>query len=554
MEKQLQQIIYQAALKAFENGLLPETPSETVNIEVPRIKAHGDFSTNYAMTMAKSQKKAPRAIAEALLANIVVGDGTIIERVELAGAGFINFFMQHSAWTPCITTALTAGAAYGENVLGGNSRVQVEFVSANPTGPLHIGHGRGAAVGDAVSSLLKACGYNVEREYYINDSGRQIGTLGRSVYLRMQEAQGQPVDFPGDCYQGDYIKDIASALYAQEGPALLQKPEEEAVTACARYAAGIILDGIKDDLAAFNIYFDNYFSEQSLYDSGRVDAVLKLLEEKGIAYREEGALWAKTTLFGDEKDRVIIRANGLTTYFASDVAYSQEKFERGFDRVINVMGADHHGYIPRLKAGVEMLGYDSAKTDAILVQMVNLLRNGKPVAMSTRSGEFETLRSVIDEVGTDAARFIFLTRSYDSPLDFDLDVAKKQSNENPVYYVQYVHARICSILQKAREAGIDEFATDAGLAKLTSAEEMDLIKAIQAYPGVVAEAGTALAPHRLTHFLMEFAAAFHSFYNVHRVLDEDREVSLGRLNLVKAVRQVIKNGLALLGVNAPEKM
>ena len=554
MEKQLQQIIYQAALKAYENGLLPEVPSEIVNIEVPRIKSHGDFSSNYAMTMAKTQRKAPREIAAALVSNIATGDDTLIARVELAGAGFINFFMQHKAWTPCIVAAQTRAEKYGENDAGQNSRVQVEFVSANPTGPLHIGHGRGAAVGDAVSALLKACGYSVEREYYINDSGRQIGTLGRSVYLRLRAAQGETVDFPEDCYQGDYIKDIANALFVLEGPALLQKPEDEAVAVCARYAAGVILDGIKDDLAAFNIYFNTYFSEQSLYDSGRVDAVLKLLEEKGMAYRQDDALWAKTTLFGDEKDRVVIRANGLTTYFASDVAYSQEKFERGFDRVINVMGADHHGYIPRLKAGVAMLGYDPAKTDAILVQMVNLLRNGKPVAMSTRSGEFETLRAVIDEVGTDAARFIFLTRSYDSPLDFDLDVAKKQSNENPVYYVQYVHARICSILQKAKEAGLDGIARDAGLDKLISAEEMDLIKAIQAYPGVVLEAGTTLAPHRLTHFLMEFASAFHSFYNVHRVLDEDRDVTAGRLNLVKAVRQVIKNGLALLGVNAPEKM
>lgn len=554
MEKHLQQIIYQAALKASASGLLPQAPPETVNIEVPRIKAHGDFSTNYAMVAAKSQKKPPREIAGALVGNIAIGGDSGIERVELAGAGFINFFMQHAAWTPYITNALAQGAQYGTNTYGQNRRVQVEFVSANPTGPLHIGHGRGAAVGDAVASLLKACGYNVEREYYINDSGRQIGTLGRSVYLRMRKAQGGEVDFPDDCYQGDYIKDIAADLLAREGQALLQKSAGEAMDICARYAASVILDGIRDDLAAFNIYFDNYFSEQSLYDTGRVAAVLQLLEDKDLAYRQEGALWARTTLFGDEKDRVVVRATGLTTYFASDVAYSQEKFQRGFDRLINVMGADHHGYIPRLKAGVEMLGYDSAKTDAILVQMVNLLRDGKPVAMSTRSGEFETLRAVIDEVGADAARFIFLTRSYDSPLDFDLNVAKKQSNENPVYYVQYVHARICSILQKAKETGLDAVAADAGLDRLTAAEEMDLIKAIQAYPAVVAEAGTTLAPHRLTHFLMEFAAAFHSFYNVHRVLDENKDVAHGRLNLIKAVAQVIQNGLALLGVNAPEKM
>lgn len=554
MEKQLQQIIYQAALKAYNDGVLPQAPLETVNIEVPRIKTHGDFSSNYAMTMAKLQGKAPREIAAAVMNNIVTGDDALIERVELAGGGFINFFVRHSAWTPIITAVLEQGDRYGESAVGQNQRLQVEFVSANPTGPLHIGHGRGAAVGDAVSSLLKACGYSVEREYYINDSGRQIGTLGRSVYLRMRENQGETVDFPQDCYQGDYIKDITKTLLDLEGPALLQKPEDAAIAICARYAAGVILDGIKDDLAAFNIYFDNYFSEQSLYDSGRVDAVLKLLEENGMAYREDGALWAKTTIFGDEKDRVIIRANGQTTYFASDIAYSQEKFQRGFDRIINVMGADHHGYIPRLKAGVAMLGYDAEQTSAILVQMVNLLREGRPVAMSTRSGEFETLRSVVDEVGVDAARFIFLTRSYDSPLDFDLDVAKKQSNENPVYYVQYVHARICSLLEKAAEAGFADIALTAGLAKLTAPEEMALIKALKTYPAVIAEAGATLAPHRLTHFLMEFAAAFHSFYNVHRVLDEDREVSMGRLNLVKAVRQVFKNGLALLGVSAPVKM
>lgn len=554
MEKQLQQIIYQAALKAYNEGVLPQAPLETVNIEVPRIKAHGDFSSNYAMTMAKLQGKAPREIAASIMDNIATGNDDLIERVELAGGGFINFFVRHSAWTPIITAVLEQGDRYGENTVGENRRMQVEFVSANPTGPLHIGHGRGAAVGDAVSSLLKACGYSVEREYYINDSGRQIGTLGRSVYLRMRENQGETVDFPQDCYQGDYIRDIAKTLLDLEGRALLQKPEDEAIALCARYAAGIILDGIKDDLAAFNIYFDNYFSEQSLYDSGRVDAVLKLLEEKGMAYREDGALWAKTTLFGDEKDRVIIRANGQTTYFASDIAYSQEKFQRGFNRIINVMGADHHGYIPRLKAGVAMLGYDAEQTSAILVQMVNLLREGKPVAMSTRSGEFETLRSVVDEVGVDAARFIFLTRSYDSPLDFDLDVAKKQSNENPVYYVQYVHARTCSLLEKAAESNLTDFPVTAGLDKLTSPEEMALIKALKTYPAVIEEAGTTLSPHRLTHFLMEFAAAFHSFYNVHRVLDDDLDVSMGRLNLVKAVRQVFKNGLTLLGVSAPAKM
>lgn len=554
MEKQLQQIIYQAALKAYQAGILPVMPVEDVNIEVPRIKSHGDFSTNYAMAMAKQQKKHPREIADALLDNIITTDDSIIERVELAGVGFINFFIKHSAWTPCLNRVLQEGARYGSGNMGQNRRVQVEFVSANPTGPLHIGHGRGAAVGDAVAAILAFCGYQVEREYYINDSGRQIGTLGRSVYLRLKEARGANVEFSEDCYQGGYIKDIARELYAEEGAALLALPEDEAVTVCARYAAGVILDGIKADLAAFNIYFDHYFSEQRLYDSGRVEAVLKLLEQNGLAYRREGALWAQTTRFGDEKDRVVIRANGLTTYFASDIAYCQEKFERGFDRVINVMGADHHGYIPRLKAGVDMLGFDSARLQAILVQMVNLLRQGKLVAMSTRSGEFETLRAVIDEVGADAARFTFLTRSYDSMLDFDLDVAKMQSNENPVYYVQYVHARISSILQKAAEAGVTVGVFAEGLEKLTSSEEMDLIKALYAFPCVVAEAGAHLAPHRLTHFLMEFAGAFHSFYNAHRVLDEDAVMTSARLNLVSAVRQVIKNGLMLLGVNAPEKM
>nr|MBC8363288.1 arginine--tRNA ligase [Candidatus Desulfatibia profunda] len=444
---------------------------------------------------------------------------------------------------------------YGALDIGKGKKIQVEFVSANPTGPLHVGHGRGAAVGDSVASILRFCGYDVETEYYINDSGRQIETLGRSVFLRYQELFGKDIQFPDDCYQGDYIRDFAQQIRALAGTAPLEQAEEKSVSYCARFAAQQIAAQIHQDLIDFGVVYDNWFSEQSLYDSGKVDAVIADFKNKNIIYEKDGALWFNTAAFGDEKDRVVVRKNGQTTYFAADIAYHQNKFERGFERVIDVWGADHHGYIQRVAACIEASGRPKGRFDVILVQLVNLLRGGEPVAMSTRSGEFVTLSDVVKEVGRDAARFIFLTRHYESPLDFDLEIAKQKTNDNPVFYVQYVHARISSILRKGRERGIHcGIWDDESIAALTTTEEIQLIKTLSRYPEVISASAINMEPHRITFYLMDLASAFHAYYNKHRVLADDPLLARGRLYLVTAVQKVIRNGLTLLGVSAPEKM
>jgi arginyl-tRNA synthetase len=399
------------------------------------------------------------------------------------------------------------------------------------------------------------CGFDVQKEYYINDSGRQIQTLGRSVYLRYRELSGRKVKFPEECYQGDYIRDLAAEIKAQEGDALLERQEDDAVMSCARFAAGKILAGIRDDLKSFGVEFDCWFSEQSLYDSGRVDEIIDNFRNQGIIYEKDGALWFKTSDFGDEKDRVVVKNNGETTYFASDIAYHQDKYDRGFERVVDVWGADHHGYIPRMKAAVEASGHRRDQFDVILVQLVNLLRAGEPVAMSTRAGKFETLKDVINEVGPDAARFIFLTRHYESALDFDLEIAKQKTNANPVYYVQYVHARISSIVRKANERWTGKISwDDKAVARLKAPEEIDLIKALARYPDILAGSAKSMEPHRVTYYLMDLASAFHTYYNKHRVLADDKLLRCGRLNLVLAVQKVIRNGLTLLGVSAPDQM
>jgi len=449
----------------------------------------------------------------------------------------------------------TADSQYGASDIGRGQKIQVEFVSANPTGPLHVGHGRGAAVGDSVANILSFSGYQVEKEYYINDSGRQIKTLGKSVFLRYLASLGEKKDFPDDCYKGDYIKDLAAEIGLREGDRLTSVDEQEAIALCARQASAKIITGIRQDLQAFGITFDNWFSEQSLYDSGKVNAVLQHFRKQGLIYAKDGALWFKTTSFGDEKDRVVVRKNGLTTYFASDIAYHLNKFERGFDRLIDVWGADHHGYCARLTACVEASGHKREQFNVILVKLVNLLRDGEPVAMSTRAGEFVTLQEVIDEVGQDAARFLFLTRHYDSSLDFDLELAKQQTNDNPVYYVQYVHARIASIARKAREQGLKTTERNhQAVSRLTAGEEIRIIKLLARFPEVVQHSAETMAPHRVTFYLMELAAAFHSYYNKHRVLADDTELACGRLYLIAAVKIVIRNGLELLGVSAPERM
>jgi len=555
MKTKLKQIIRQAAEAAYAAGALNSGDFAPVEVETPKHGAHGDLATNFAMLNASAQKMAPRKIAEAVLHHLADPEG-IIAQTEIAGPGFINFFISQTAWHPFLEEIHEKDTAYGASGIGAGQKVQVEFVSANPTGPLHVGHGRGAVVGDTVAALLDFCGYVVSREYYINDSGKQIQTLGRSVYLRCLEASGRAIDFPEDCYQGDYIKEIADAVSAENGEWIRSAEPEAAIAYLARHAGTKILEGIREDLTVLGVGFDNWFSEQSLYDSNKVENRIRELQAQGLVYEKDGALWFRTEAHGDEKDRVVVRNNGQTTYFASDIAYHRDKFDRGFDQIIDVWGADHHGYIARIKAAIKAAGKDERQFHVILTQLVNLLRGGEPVTMSTRAGRFVTLREVIDEVGRDAVRFIFLTRHYDSQLDFDLEVAKQQTNDNPVYYVQYVHARISSIFKKAEtEKGIQPAAgRPDSVDRLTEPEEIALIKHMSRYPEVIDTAAQWMEPHRIAFYLMDLAAAFHAYYNKHRVLTDDPALANARLYLVGAVRRIIRNGLLLLGVSAPETM
>lgn len=558
MKHQLNELVIKALTNAVSSGQLEAAgiPSQ-VAFEVPKTESHGDFSTNVAMTMAAVQKMKPHDIAKIIMEHID-DNSQILDNVKVAGPGFINFFISRKKWYEVLQSIHRQSADYGRSELGKGQRVQVEFVSANPTGPLHVGHGRCAAVGDTLARVLAAAGYEVQKEYYTNDTGRQISTLGRSVFFRYRQIFGQEVEFPSDAYQGDYIKDIAKQVIDREGDRLLNLAENDAISICAQFASGDILAGIRTDLEAFGVSFDCWFSEQSLYDSGAVQKAIDNLRSRDIAYEQDGALWVRTSNFGDEKDRVIVRQNGATTYFASDIAYHKDKMERGFDRVIDIWGADHHGYVDRISASIQAMGFDKHRCQVLLVHLVNLLRDGKPAAMSTRSGEFVTLKEVIDEVGRDAARFLYLSRHYESPLDFDLEVAKQQSNDNPVYYVQYVHARISNILRKAGERGYKGAEWNEIFAlKLGLPEEVSLIKLMSRYPEVVATSALLAEPHRIPFYLKELAGAFHGYYhdrNKHQVVGDDRELSMARICLVAAIRTIIKNGLDLLGVSAPESM
>ncbi len=558
MKIKIKQIVLNAAKKAFEQGELPSDKIPAMDIEEPKHGSQGDFSSNFAMVSAGIQKMAPKKIAQILVSTIESMDSIdYIEKIEVAGPGFINFFLSNAAWHPVVDTILEQDKLFGASDMGRGQKVQVEFVSANPTGPLHVGHGRGAAVGDSVGNILTFAGFDVQKEYYINDSGRQIRTLGTSVWLRLLEMEGKKIQFPEDCYKGDYIKDLARKMLEKEGNDFSNGDEETAIPLCATFAANEILGGIKSDLADFGVLFDQWFSEQSLYDSNRVQKAIEDYRAKDLIYEDEGALWFRTEDFGDEKNRVVVRNNGLTTYFASDIAYHKEKYERGFDRVIDVWGADHHGYIKRIDASVVASGRKSEQFEVILVQLVNLLRGGKPVQMSTRSGEFVTLKNIVDEVGKDAARFMFLSRSYDSGLEFDLELAKQKNSDNPVYYVQYVHARITGILLKAKEEGlIDQidFQRSEHLDLLTASEEINLIKILAGFKEQVEKSADTLHPHVIFTYLMSLASAFHGYYNKHKVITEDKELSRARLALVLAVKKVIRNGLVLLGVSAPERM
>ncbi|MGB6382338.1 MAG: arginine--tRNA ligase [Syntrophobacteria bacterium] len=548
------EILNSTLKRCGERGLFEIPSGFEIQLEVPRVEAHGDFATNIALTLAKPNKCSPRDVAASFVEQLADGDG-YFARVEIAGPGFINLVISFSAWFQILDEIHRLGHDYGRSHLGHGRSVQVEFVSANPTGPLHVGHGRGAAVGDALASILEATGHRVEREYYINDAGTQIETLGRSVFLRYQQLLGRQVDFPETCYQGDYIQARAREMQKIHGDSYLNVAEEEALPHFSDYAGKRILDGIRDDLQEFGVNYDRWFSEKSLYENGAVDRVIETLKAAGHIYEKDGALWFRSTALGDEKDRVVVRANGMSTYFASDLAYHQDKYLRGLDLVIDLWGADHHGYMDRMYAGVMALGQEREALRLLLVQLVNLLRKGQQVAMSTRAGEFVTLRDVIAEVGRDAARFIFLTRRSDSPLDFDLELAKEKSADNPVYYVQYAHARISSIIRLVEEQklALDE-KEKLDFNRLNLPEEIALIKQLSSYPEVVEYSARFLEPHRIPYYLTQLASAFHSYYKHHRIIQDDLALAQARFNLVRAIRVVIRNGLGLLGVSAPEKM
>ena len=556
MKRRLQMLLGNAVKACIDKKLIDVDAVPYIEIDIPKDAGHGDYASNVAMVLASraKEKLPPRRIADIVSKNISSGDD-VLAKVEVAGPGFMNFFIKGDVWSTLLHDVDKLGDRYGVSDYGKEKRIHLEFVSANPTGPLHIGHARGAVVGDVIANILKASGYSVFCEYYINDTGNQMNNLGKSVFLRYLELLGDDVEFPEGCYQGDYISDLAKEIITRKGEDYRNRNQEEYIRMFTDYAASAILNGIKDDLKAFGVVFDNYFSEKDLYKDDGVAKLLAELEKRNFIYNDGETVWFRTTAFGDEKDRVVIRKSGEPTYFAADIAYHQNKYQRGFDKIIDVWGADHHGYIPRMVACIEALGHEKDSLKIVLVQLVNLLRDGRPVPMSTRAGEFVTLKEVVDEVGRDAARYNFLMRRSDSHLDFDLELAKRQSSENPVYYVQYAYARICSIMRNADERGYKIPAYDeVDLRFLTLTEEINLIKAIIRFPEVVEGAALSLEPHRLTFYLNDLAALFHSYYNKHKVLSDEEGLSRARLFLSKSILVVLSNALRMLGVSAPERM
>ncbi len=528
---------------------------EKITIEPPRDAKHGgDLAANVAMMLAKEAKMPPRALAEAMAEKLqaCVWVGT----VEVAGPGFLNVTFTPTFWQENLLFMENMGASYGANVVDTPKKVQVEFVSANPTGPLHIGHGRGAAVGDSVARILQFAGYEVQREYYINDAGNQMRLLGLSVWLRARELRALPVEFPESFYKGEYIIDIAKEVL-EKYTDILEKDTEEAQDICYEYAMNSIMNGIKQDLTDFRVGHDVWFSEKSLVQRGAIDAAFATLKQAGLSYEKDDALWFATEKLGDDKDRVLRKSDGSLTYFASDIAYHHDKFQRGFAYLIDVWGADHHGYIPRMRAAISAMGRDAKDFDVILIQLVNLLKGGKTVSMSTRAGTFDTLAEVVSEVGVDAARFMFLSRKSDSPLDFDLDLVKQRSMDNPVYYVQYAHARICALLRRGAERGMTlaEKTTMEDVQVLTHADDLALIRMAARFPAVVKLAAQNLGPQFVSHYLTEFAGMLHSFYGRQPILQEDdMPLTKARLALLCIVGKVLANGLDLLGVSAPDSM
>lgn len=528
-----------------------DAAADKYTVEVPKHENQGDFSTNMALVLAGIEKKNPREIAAQVVERLK-NVQELIDRVEIAGPGFVNVTIKESVWQQLLKEIDNQQETYGRSDIGGNRRVMVEFVSANPTGPLSIGHGRQAILGDGIARLLEATGHDVYREYYYNDAGRQMRVLGESVRARYLELLGRDHEFPEDGYQGEYIYDIARKLVETEDQSLT---DCESVDPFKQAAERTIFEDISTTLKRMGISFDNYYNEQSLYENGHVDSVIKELTDKGLVYEKDGATWFKTTELGQEKDRVIIKSSGEPTYRLPDIAYHREKFRRNFDWLVDIFGSDHIATVPDVRAGVEALGYDSSKITVILHQFVTLMRDGKQVKMSTRKANFVTVDELLDEVGVDAARFFFMMRKPDSQLEFDLDLATKESQENPVYYVQYAHARVCSILRQAVEKGVALPTTaDADLSLLVEPEEVGLLKQMGSFPTLIESCAMDLEPYRVIFYLMELAGLFHSYYNKHKVISDDDALSRSRLCLISGLRTVFGNGLKLVGLSAPEKM
>jgi len=584
---QIKQLITLALEQLYANGdLAPDVTGEIV-IERTRDKSHGDFACNIAMRLAKAAKCKPRDLAELLVQQME--NSEIVKKIDVAGPGFINFTLDDSAFHTIVHHILDQKENYGHSKLGAGKKVQVEFVSANPTGPLHVGHGRGAAYGAVVANLLSAVGYNVSREYYVNDAGRQMDILAVSVWLRYLEFCGESVVFPSNGYKGDYIAEIAKQLFdthasefhkcffdvvedvpADEGvesgdkeahiDGLINKAKQLLGHSHYRavFGSGLnsIIKDIREDLAEFGVVFDEWFSERSLMESNAIDIAMDKLKDNNYIYEQNGALWFRSTDFGDEKDRVVVRDNGQSTYFASDIAYHLNKFDRGFEKCLDVWGADHHGYVPRVKASIKAMGENSEQLDVLLVQFAVLYSGGQKLQMSTRSGQFVTLRELRDDVGNDAARFFYVMRKCEQHLDFDLDLAKSKSNENPVYYIQYAHARICSVFRELKEKNFqfDVSVGQSSVRLLENSHEKALLSTLSRYSSVVEAAAVNYEPHQLPHYLRELANDFHTYYNAHKFIVDDESMRNARLYLISATRQVIKNGLALIGVGAPEAM
>jgi len=586
MKHHLSQLLSQAIQTLKSREVLPDEQHIEINLERTRDRKHGDFASNLAMVLCKAAGSKPRDLAEKLVS--ALPESELVSKVEIAGPGFINFFLSPVAYHATITQILEQGDHYGRSDLGQGKTVQVEFVSANPTGPLHVGHGRGAAYGATVADLLDAVGYKVHREYYVNDAGRQMDILATSVYLRYLDLCGEQLTFPSNGYKGDYVWDIGASLHRKYADslrhtvtelfngipadepdggdkevhidALIKRTKELLGESHYQEAFDLgldsILDNIRRDLEEFGVCYDEWFSERALATNDSVQLVIQRLQDSGYVYEKAGALWFRSTEFGDEKDRVVVRDNGQTTYFASDIAYHMNKLERGYDRVIDVWGADHHGYVPRVKAALTAIGDDVNKLDVLLVQFAVLYRGGEKVQMSTRSGEFVTLRELRHEVGNDAARFFYVMRKCEQHMDFDLDLAKSQSSDNPIYYIQYAHARVASVLRQMQDKGLqwDAVKGEENLFRLNEGHEDALMVNLSRYPELVETAAINHEPHLLAHYLRDLANDFHTYYNAHQFLVDDEDLRNARLNLIQATRQTIANGLKLLGVSAPDSM